>query len=173
MQIHIARDGKATGPFSLEEVNRQLAAGTLSLTDQAWYEGAPAWMPLSAVPGVTGAAAAPPRAAAVPKMAAATTAVASTAAAPVATTKNEPLAIWALVLGLLGFFCCGPFGAIPAIVCGHSALSKIGNDPGLGGRGMAITGLVLGYLWAIIFVLFLVFGGLAQIQQAIEQGMHK
>jgi hypothetical protein len=173
MQIHIARDGKATGPFSLEEVNRQLAAGTLTLTDQAWYEGAPAWMPLSAVPGVTGATAAAPRPAAVPKMPVATAVAASTAAAPVAIKKNEPLAIWALVLGLLGFFCCGPFGAIPAIVCGHSAVSKIGHDPGLQGRGMAITGLVLGYLWVIVFAFWLIFGGLTQLQQAIEQGMHK
>jgi len=38
MQIHVARDGKELGVFSLEEINRQLAAGTLRLTDQAWYE---------------------------------------------------------------------------------------------------------------------------------------
>ena len=42
------------GPFSLEEINRQLAAGTLSLSDQAWYEGAAGWAPLSTVPGVNG-----------------------------------------------------------------------------------------------------------------------
>ena len=47
MQIHIARNGQRMGPFSLEEINRQLAAGTLSLSDQAWYEGAGGWVPLS------------------------------------------------------------------------------------------------------------------------------
>ena len=52
MQIHIARNGQAMGPFSLEEVNRQLAAGTLTGTDLAWYEGAAGWAPLSSVPGV-------------------------------------------------------------------------------------------------------------------------
>src|SRR5918992_960052 len=57
MQIHIARDGKQLGPFSLEEINRQLAAGTLSLSDNAWYEGASGWAPLSTVPGVAGGAA--------------------------------------------------------------------------------------------------------------------
>ena len=40
------------GPFSLEEVNRQLAAGSLSLSDLAWYEGIPNWVALSQVPGV-------------------------------------------------------------------------------------------------------------------------
>jgi len=40
------------GPFSLEEVNRQLAAGSLGLSDLAWYEGIPNWVALSEVPGV-------------------------------------------------------------------------------------------------------------------------
>src|SRR5436853_5548948 len=35
MQIHIARDGQKMGPFTLEEVNRQLAAGILRLSDLA------------------------------------------------------------------------------------------------------------------------------------------
>ena len=174
MQIHIARDGKATGPFSLEEVNRQLAAGTLALTDQAWYEGAPGWMPLSAVPGVGAAAAAP---APTPRLAPHPAApVMTSAAAPAAPTgkKNEPLAIWALVMGILGILCCGPFTAIPAIICGHSAVSKISHNPELDGRAMAIIGLVLGYLGVIIFVCVLIFGNtLQQIQQIMEQSMNK
>jgi uncharacterized RDD family membrane protein YckC len=52
MQIHIARDGHRMGPFPLEEVNRQLAAGSLSLSDLAWYEGIPNWIALSQVPGI-------------------------------------------------------------------------------------------------------------------------
>lgn len=42
MQIHVARDGKQLGIYSLEEINRQLAAGTLILSDQAWYKAPPA-----------------------------------------------------------------------------------------------------------------------------------
>jgi hypothetical protein len=57
MQIHVARDGKQLGIFSLEEINRQLAAGTLNLSDQAWYEGAAGWAALSTVPGVSAASA--------------------------------------------------------------------------------------------------------------------
>jgi uncharacterized RDD family membrane protein YckC len=52
MQIHIARDGHRMGPFPLEEVNRQLAAGALRLSDLAWYEGIPNWIALSQVPGI-------------------------------------------------------------------------------------------------------------------------
>src|SRR5215218_211352 len=98
MQIHIARDGKQLGPFLLEEINRQLAAGTLSLSDNAWYEGAAGWMPLSSVPGVTGAtAAAPPVSPATP-VAPASPVVAPIATAPIVPrAPTEPLAIWSFV----------------------------------------------------------------------------
>lgn len=52
MKIYITRDGQRTGPYSLEEVNRQLAAGNLSPVDQAWSEGSPGWKPLVGFPGV-------------------------------------------------------------------------------------------------------------------------
>jgi uncharacterized RDD family membrane protein YckC len=52
MQIYIMRDGERTGPYVLEEINRQLAAGTLSPLDQAWSEGSPGWKALLSFPGV-------------------------------------------------------------------------------------------------------------------------
>src|SRR3954467_11189002 len=83
MQVHIARDGKQLGPFSIEDINRQLAAGSLTLSDNAWYEGAAGWAPLSTVPGVTGAApaATPPSA---PLTTSAVPAVAATPVVPAA-----------------------------------------------------------------------------------------
>jgi len=53
MQIHVARNGQQLGQYSVEEVNRKLADGTLSPTDVGWHEGAAGWAPLSSVPGVT------------------------------------------------------------------------------------------------------------------------
>ncbi len=56
-------------------------------------------------------------------------------------------AIWSLVLGILSFTCFGPLSGIPAIICGHVALSAIARSMGaLAGRGMAIAGLVMGYI---------------------------
>ena len=52
MQIYIIRDEQRTGPYSLEEINRQLAAGTLVPLDKAWSEGSPGWKPLLSFPGV-------------------------------------------------------------------------------------------------------------------------
>ena len=63
--IHISRDGQQFGPYTVEDAQTHLASGALLATDQAWYEGAPDWMPLDQVPGVAsatvvGAAAAAP-----------------------------------------------------------------------------------------------------------------
>jgi hypothetical protein len=70
--------------------------------------------------------------------------------------KNSALAIWSLALGILSLICCSIFAAIPGVICGHMALSRIKSSGGaLLGRGMAISGLVTGYIgvaWAIIFI---------------------
>lgn len=178
MQIHIARDGKQLGPFSLEEINRQLAAGTLSLSDNAWYEGAAGWAPLSTVPGVTAAgassstsipAAASPSVTAPPPT---TTSGPVVPATVVVAAPTEPLAIWSLVLslvGLLGFCCGGPVLGIAAVICGHLGLSKINANPNLQGRGLALAGLIIGYFAVVSWALYLVFfGGLAALSSMME-----
>src|SRR4029453_10101312 len=38
---------------------------------------------------------------------------------------SAPTAIWSLVLAILSFFCGWLFTAIPAVICGHVARSKI------------------------------------------------
>ncbi len=61
--------------------------------------------------------------------------------------KTPSIAIASLVLGILGLACIGPFGAIPAIICGHKAKSRIkASDGTLTGDGIALAGLVLGYV---------------------------
>jgi len=70
--------------------------------------------------------------------------------------KTSALAIWSLVLGILSLFCFTIFAAIPGVICGHKALSRIKNSGGtLTGNGLAIAGLVTGYLgiaWAMVFI---------------------
>ena len=70
--------------------------------------------------------------------------------------KTSSLAIWSLVLGILSLVCFTIFAAIPGVICGHKALSRIKRSGGaLDGKGMAIAGLVTGYLgiaWAILFI---------------------
>ena len=70
-----------------------------------------------------------------------------------------PLAIWALILGVASLvFCCLPL-AIPAIICGHLARSQIKQTPAAAsGRGMAMAGLIMGYMSVVAFVLACILG---------------
>ncbi|SRR5581483_1518358 len=53
MQLfYIRRGGERIGPFSIEEINRQLAAGTMHPTDLGWTETSPGWKPLLSFTGV-------------------------------------------------------------------------------------------------------------------------
>ena len=61
--------------------------------------------------------------------------------------KTSGLAIWSLVLGILSLCCCSIFSAIPGVICGHKALSRIKRSGGsMPGQGLAIAGLVTGYI---------------------------
>jgi hypothetical protein len=55
----------------------------------------------------------------------------------------------------LGFFTCGwLFTAIPAVICGHIAWSKIRKSGGmLGGKNITIAGLILGYIGLAIGII--------------------
>ncbi len=74
--------------------------------------------------------------------------------------KTSALAIWSLVLGILGvtllLACLGPLFAIPAVICGHLAYSRINRSSGsLAGTGMALAGMITGYI-SIALSVFLV-----------------
>ncbi len=87
------------------------------------------------------------------------------------TPKTSGLAIVSLVFGILdiiGLAICG--GSFVAIICGHLALSKIKQSGGtISGRGIAIAGLVLGYVSLAITALFMLgMGGIAMIGAHFE-----
>jgi len=64
-------------------------------------------------------------------------------------TTTSSLAIVSLVFGILSWTLLPFIGAIVAVICGHLARSEIrrsGPDYRVEGEGMAVAGLVLGYL---------------------------
>ncbi len=71
--------------------------------------------------------------------------------------KTSGLAIASLVCGIFTFIC--GLGAIPAVICGHLALSRIKAGRAAGGRGMAIAGLIMGYLGILLTVVVVAFYG--------------
>jgi hypothetical protein len=89
--------------------------------------------------------------------------------------RTSTLAVVSLVFGILCWIGLPFIGAIVAVVCGHAARGEIRRAPPgtVEGDGMALIGLVLGWIHlllfvaaAIIFVLF--FGGLAFIAAHIH-----
>jgi hypothetical protein len=68
--------------------------------------------------------------------------------------RTAPIAVWSLVLAVLSFLCGWLFTAIPAVICGHIAWSKIPKSGGaLRGKGIAAAGLVLGYIGLVLGIL--------------------
>jgi thiol:disulfide interchange protein len=78
-------------------------------------------------------------------------------------SNSNSLAVVSLVFGILAWCVLPIVGAIVAIVCGHLARGEIRRAPPdapLEGDGMALAGLVLGYVQLVFAVLamLLVFG---------------
>ncbi|PJK09818.1 hypothetical protein CO614_04245 [Lysobacteraceae bacterium NML120232] len=84
--------------------------------------------------------------------------------APVPFRQTSGLAVTSLICGILGFFT--GFTAIIAIITGHMARSEIRRAPDVyDGDGLAVAGLVTGYLVAGLYLLGLLvvvlfFGGI-------------
>lgn len=145
MQYLLARDGQQLGQFSEEELRSGMFEGRYLPTDVVWTEGMGDWKPLSEVMGQG-----------VMRVPAAKSGASSEGDHDWQNpTRTAGLAIGALVLGILSVLSCGGLGlgAIAAIICGHMALASIRKAHGaLGGRGLAVTGLVMGYLSVALVV---------------------
>jgi type II secretory pathway pseudopilin PulG len=139
MQYHVAQNGEKIGPLEKEEVLRRLIAGELKPNDLGWHEGLAEWEPLSKlIP--------PPQP---PPLATGSGVFATPGGQPqmaVAPQGTSGLAIASLICGILVFLTVGLTG-LPAVILGHLGLSKIKKSGGtLKGGGMAIAGLIMGYL---------------------------
>ncbi len=87
--------------------------------------------------------------------------------APVGIAPVQANSGWAtasFVFGILGL--CTGFGAIPAIICGHIALRMINNAAGhLKGKGLAMAGLVMGYLVVAAAVVGMIAAGISSLNR--------
>jgi hypothetical protein len=140
---HYGSGGRQYGPVDENELRAMIASGAVGPATLVWREGMRDWLPLQAVPELGGAAglACPPPYGGVPMY------------YPPATAGTSGLAIASMVCGILGYLTCYFVGilGIPAVICGHMALARIRDSAvPIAGRGMAIAGLILGYLGILI-----------------------
>ena len=150
MQIHVARNGQEVGQYSVEEINRKLADGTLLPTDLAWYQGAANWGPLSTIPGVTlpgvpaaSAAPVPPPAPAFAASAVPAQPAPSHATVPAASQSYQGMVVtsWILlgvtfVISLIPVLGCGSWllvwpVALATLIMGIVTLNRGGKTPGI------------------------------------------
>jgi hypothetical protein len=89
------------------------------------------------------------------------------AVAPATATTNT-LAIISMISSIVGWFAFGSL-CIVGIILGHISLKQI-KQTGEGGRGMALTGLIMGYIgiagWIIGLIIFFIFLGIAGVSLA-------
>jgi hypothetical protein len=73
---------------------------------------------------------------------------------PVVRTTST-LAVVSLVFGIATWLVLPLVGAVVAIVCGHLARGEIRRTPppGMDGDGLALAGLILGYVHLVVVVL--------------------
>ena len=168
------KEGQQYGPIDEVSLSARIATGEIGPQDLVWNEGMDSWKPLQEVrqlisipigndsqaqdletqpPELLQSPYAPPVAG--PEGA-------SYTPGPSLPVTNG-LAIASMICGIFSLvlfcFCGGIFLGIPAVICGHLSLNQL-NVPGnvQQGRGMAIAGLICGYL-GIAFFIIMALGG--------------
>ncbi|HWN93788.1 MAG TPA: DUF4190 domain-containing protein [Methylomirabilota bacterium] len=75
---------------------------------------------------------------------------------PPVAPPNSRLSVVSLVLGILSIVPCSIVAGVPAIITGHIAHSRAKKQPELfGGAGMALAGLIMGYISAAMSLLII------------------
>ncbi len=134
-------DNAEMGPLTGPQMRRAVEMGQVQPGDFVWSEGMNSWRKLQEVPELARLLGGLP---------------ATASAGPTGITM-APLAVASFVLGLLGMTVFPFLGSVLAIVFGHVALRQVhASQQKLGGKGLAITGLVLGYLVLIPGVIVLI-----------------
>ena len=138
---YYAKDGGREGPVSLDELRVILNENVVPLTTVVWTEGMDQWRPAYEVPqlGAGGGG----------QVVQPTPGMGVSMGAP----QSSGMAVASMVLGLAGLLFVPIVCSIAAVICGHMARSQIRQGEGrVGGDGMAMTGLITGYLGLVIYL---------------------
>lgn len=166
MQWYYSKNGTQLGPIGTGEIQSKIASGEVSAADLVWKDGMADWLPASQVAELRPLPTAPAvqesrpesntpyQAPAVAQPSSQPPGAPLAPGAPV----SQGLAVASMVCGIIAILTCcvwclsGPL-AVAAVVLGHVSLSKIRLEPGRhGGKGMAKSGLVTGYLALLLCV---------------------
>lgn len=154
----ITRDKQMMGRYSELDIRYGLAEGKFYGSDIGWCAGMEEGLPLDELiaPGNKPLPPRKPRAVEEVSVASVHQARRPGASRPRGTSA---MAVFAFLMGVLSLLTCGLLGvgAVITLIMGHMALSRIGKSDGrLAGRGVAVCGLVMGYLSLVLMSLIVV-----------------
>jgi hypothetical protein len=157
-EYYLQIDNQQAGPYTLQQIGAMVADGSVPVTTLFWKDGQADWEPLTQLGFEPPRTFEPPPPPGPPPLSSVRPPPLREAAraVPSGPQKTSTLAVWSLILGILSFIFF-IFTAIPAVTFGHISLGHIKQSRGaLTGRGLAIAGLVLGYLWLCLLPFILV-----------------
>ena len=140
-QWFYGENGQQMGPVEDSGLHALVASGQIGPATVLWREGMPHWLTLDQLREEGGIY---------------LTTSPQFASYGMINPPTSGLAITSLVCGIVGLVTCLIFLGIPAVICGHMAMSQIANSrTPMVGRGMAMAGLVCGYLSVLLMLSFL------------------
>ena len=142
VQWFYGENGQQAGPIDESGLHALIASGQIGPATLLWREGLPGWRSLEQLRADGGIylSTAP-----------------QFAGYGMINPPTSGLAIASLVCGIVSLVTCMVIVGIPAVICGHMAMSQIANSPTpVAGRGMALAGLVCGYLSVLMLLSFAV-----------------
>ncbi len=158
-----AKNGEQHGPVEADEIRNRLSRGEIANTTLVWKEGMSQWTALGEVlelrepvPGGIAQASATAASASAPG-ATPITQMAQPAPNLVTPVQQNTMALVSMILGIVSIaLCMMALTGIPAVICGHIARKQFRNSPHpQTGQGMALTGLILGYIAIVLSLAFI------------------
>ena len=143
MIIHVSRSGQEIGRFPMEEWEDARRSGAVVDTDLAWHDGLTDWISVRELADAVRPAQPPALPPSPPRLP--------------ANPETSKAAVRSLIYSILGWSPILPvIGAVIGVICGHKALRSMKANPGrFEGQGLAVSGLVVGYLNLGLVVAFL------------------
>ncbi|WP_411845544.1 GYF domain-containing protein [Roseibacillus persicicus] len=158
-------NGTQQGPEDSGQIQKRLSNGELSGSTLVWREGMGDWTPLSQVPELNSHTVAPVQAVAGPY--APPQHIQGVLGAAGSMPTSNGMAITSMILAIcsvvLTFGCgIGFVLALPAVIFGHIARNQIKSSSNMQtGEGMALAGLIIGYIVLAVMLVMLVAVGVA------------
>lgn len=161
MYTIVGGDGQKYGPVTAEELRRWISQGRANSQTLVQAEDG-VWKPLATFPELMEGQAPPlpppPRAA--EPVYSPPTAMAS---------RTNSMAIAALVLSIVGLFCCGPIFSTIGLILGIVAIGQINrSSPPEGGKGLAIGAIAVAAVGYLLFAIFILSGAWQELLRSLQ-----